>query len=68
VGAAIISLSLQLAMQLAPEAEKLWEAIAALRQKGVSEADIIALVEQANTNISALDADTLATLAGVKTT
>jgi len=61
----IITLGLSLATELIPEVVNLYKAIAALRQKGVAAADVTALVQSLETNVAALDADTLATLAQI---
>ena len=62
----IIGLSLQLATVLAPEVVALYKAIAALRSKGVSAADASTLIASLQTNVAALDADTLQTLSQIK--
>jgi hypothetical protein len=59
------ALILQLAPFLIPDAIKLIQAIAALRRAGVAEADVTALVAALSNSISALDADTINTLAGI---
>ena len=59
------ALILQLAPFLIPDAIKLIQAIAALRKAGVAEADVTALVASLSSSISALDADTINTLAGI---
>ena len=59
------ALILQLAPFLIPDAIKLIQAIASLRKAGVAEADVAALVAALSNSISALDADTINTLASI---
>jgi hypothetical protein len=63
---AVINLGLEAATVLIPEVVAIYKAIAALRQKGVSAADVTATVQGLITNIGVLDADTLSTLNQIK--
>ena len=65
MAAAAISLSIQLASVIVPQVAAIYKAIASLRQQGVPEADISALLLELASGVRALDAKAVDLVAGI---